>query len=329
MSLGGNQRLKHFLIDYFLPQNCDPKYKYFIKAVAYYREQLRYEALAMEGSESFVKMPIRPDGIEGLDVIIKQNIQPIQPVQTFQPKSEPTPKTNKSVNLLDNDWNDWEYFLNSKKTSNNNPNNPNSNNNTNSTNFNNNASYLSNTNNSNIHNTIGNRNNNSVNSVSDNFTLQNKRTDVQQPVAKPKGFFEEIDGFFKKIDKEFTEVFKDAKINETFEDLSRMSTNYFGNFVENTKKVFCIVNEQYFNNDNDNENEYEYENDINSRFNNENTKEEEEAKEVIIEPVVMDRLKKKELQDYDKIIGIFNICKTQNQIEVFSDSQIGWLRVLD
>jgi len=243
MSLGGNQRLKHFLIDYFLPQNCDPKYKYFIKAVAYYREQLRYEALAMEGSESFVKMPIRPDGIEGLDVIIKQNIQPIQPVQTFQPKSEPTPKTNKSVNLLDNDWNDWEYFLNSKKTSNNNPNNPNSNNNTNSTNFNNNASYLSNTNNSNIHNTIGNRNNNSVNSVSDNFTLQNKRTDVQQHVAKPKGFFEEIDGFFKKIDKEFTEVFKDAKINETFEDLSRMSTNYFGNFVENTKKVFCIVNE--------------------------------------------------------------------------------------
>jgi len=216
MSLGGNQKLKHFLIDYFLPQNCDPKYKYFIKAVQYYREQLRYEA--MEGSESFEKMPIRPDAIEGLDVIIKQNIQPIQPVQTFQPKSEPTAKTNKSVNLLDND---WEYFLDSKKTSNN-------------------ASYLSNTNNSNIRNTTGNSNNNSV---SDNFTLQKKRTDIQQPIEKPKGFFEEIGGFFKKVDKEITEVFKDAKINETFEDLSRMSTNYFENFVENTKKVFCIVNE--------------------------------------------------------------------------------------
>lgn len=65
LSLGGNQRLKYFLLDYSLPQNTDPNYKYFIYALDYYRRQLQFELAGAE--KSTLKKPVKPDSLIGLE----------------------------------------------------------------------------------------------------------------------------------------------------------------------------------------------------------------------------------------------------------------------
>jgi len=108
LSLGGNQRLKYFLLDYSLPQFTDPKFKYFIYALDYYRRLLKYEALSDKKDEM---MPVKPDsnlGLESLNPIeegeglVEDNTNSKTNIDTTMNKTNPNDMTkNKDFELYD------------------------------------------------------------------------------------------------------------------------------------------------------------------------------------------------------------------------------------
>lgn len=57
------------MLDYELPQNTSPSYKYFIYALDYYRRLLKYEMDG--GSKSGRKEPVRPDILLGLESLVE------------------------------------------------------------------------------------------------------------------------------------------------------------------------------------------------------------------------------------------------------------------
>jgi hypothetical protein len=206
---GGNQRLKHFLYDYSIPQLADPNYKYFIYALDYYRRLLKYDA--ENGEKKNIKKPVKPDTLLGLESLrpsqtVKQDNNNYQ-YQNLQnqnrvPIQSSQNKTNNTKNdIVHNSGNSQVQGQNQAHAQN---------------------SFVR----------YENPQNQRQNNTSQRFPQQQR---------KEKSFFDEIGDFFvdygNELNKAFTTVGKDleeAKIKENTE-------TFFKEAYEDTKKVIYFI----------------------------------------------------------------------------------------
>lgn len=99
LSLGGNQRLKFFLLDFELPENSPPCSKYFLYAMDYYRRNLQYELAG--GEKSTLVKPVRPSAFIGMETMVQvENNVSINGVPTK--KEEPKTFIGKVENFFEN-----------------------------------------------------------------------------------------------------------------------------------------------------------------------------------------------------------------------------------
>ncbi len=104
LCLGGNQRLKHLLLEYSLPQNTDPNYKYFIVAVDYYRKLLQYEANNLK-----YEKPSKPESYVGLESLRQIELNKHEVEKAIRNTNTTPISSNALEALKDNQENDKIY----------------------------------------------------------------------------------------------------------------------------------------------------------------------------------------------------------------------------